>query len=109
MNQVKKSILALVNLLILVVSARGEDQVMVAHYIDVGQGLWVLLEFPCGADLIDTGAQDDEHVEYLAGYLRDFFASRKDLNNTLNTLFITHPHVDHTKGISAVTVECVTT
>src|SRR5688500_5231659 len=83
--------------------ARAQEPAMVAHYIDVGQGLSVLLEFPCGAVLVDTGAQDMEHVDYLSGYLREFFTRRADLKNTLNTLFISHPHVDHTRGISAVT------
>ena len=35
-----------------------QDNVMVAHYIDVGQANATLLEFSCGAVLIDAGAQD---------------------------------------------------
>lgn len=31
---------------------------MVAHFIDVGQADATLLEFPCGAVLIDAGAED---------------------------------------------------
>ena len=31
---------------------------MTAHFINIGQGQSVLLEFPCGAMLIDAGAQD---------------------------------------------------
>jgi beta-lactamase superfamily II metal-dependent hydrolase len=34
---------------------------MTAHFIDVGQAHAPLLEFPCGALLIDAGTQDDEH------------------------------------------------
>jgi beta-lactamase superfamily II metal-dependent hydrolase len=79
---------------------------MQAHYIDVGQGASALLEFPCGAVLIDTGAQDDDHVEHLASYLADFFRRRSDLNNTLATVFITHPHIDHTKGLPRVAATC---
>ena len=56
--------------------------------------------------MIDTGGQDLEHLDYLRGYLADFFARRADLKNTLNTLFITHPHLDHTRGIHTVTEVC---
>src|SRR4051812_767247 len=72
--------------LLLCSPAQGQEPTMVAHYIDVGQGLSVLLEFPCGAVLIDTGSQDAEHIDSLSGYLRDFFVRRADLGNTLNTL-----------------------
>ncbi len=78
---------------------------MVFHFIDVGQGAATLLEFPCGAILIDTGgehnAQFDSEPKLLA-YLDGFFARRKDLNKTLDALVITHPHVDHTRSIPAV-------
>jgi competence protein ComEC len=106
MAHLRKFILAWITLLVAYVPARGQEPVMVAHYIDVGQGLSVLLEFPCGAVLVDTGGQDIEHVDYLSDYLRGFFARRADLKNTLNTLFITHPHIDHTRGIRAVTEVC---
>ena len=75
---------------------------MVAHYFDVGQASSVLLEFTCGAVLIDAGAQDSTDVNNLLGYLTDFFARRTDLNNTLETVFITHNHIDHTKGLDEV-------
>lgn len=75
---------------------------MRAHFIDVGQGACTLLEFPCGAILIDTGGQDDEHVDHLVEYLQEFFARRTDLNNELASLIISHPHLDHTRGVKAV-------
>jgi beta-lactamase superfamily II metal-dependent hydrolase len=78
------------------------EPVMHAHFIDVGQGASTLLEFPCGAVLIDTGAQDQEHVDKLITYLSDFFSRRKDLNGTLAEVIITHPHIDHTMGLQAV-------
>lgn len=92
--------------LLITFAACGAEPIMVSHHIDVGQGASTLLEFPCGAVLIDTGGQDPEHVERLAGYLRSFFERRSDLHNTLNTLIITHPHIDHTRGIRAVTEVC---
>lgn len=74
---------------------------MAAHFIDVGQGSAVLLEFSCGAALIDAGGQSDEHVDSnarLMAYLKGFFARRSDLNKTLDVVFFTHPHPDHNNG-----------
>jgi beta-lactamase superfamily II metal-dependent hydrolase len=79
---------------------------MTAHFINVGQGAATLLEFPCGAILIDTGAQDDAHEEHTAEYLADFFRGRADLRNTLAAVFITHPHVDHTRALQRITETC---
>lgn len=86
---------------------RAEDtaQVWRTHFIDVGQGLAVLLEFPCGAALIDTGGELDARFDSnaaLQGYLDAFFARRTDLKNTLELLLLTHPHVDHTRGVQTV-------
>jgi len=75
---------------------------MVAHFVSVGQADSTLLEFPCGAVLIDAGSQDDESTEHLIDYLTKFFDRRHDLSNTLATIFITHPHIDHTKALRRV-------
>ena len=79
-----------------------EDPVMYGHYINVGQGDATLLEFPCGAILIDTGAQDNDFVTELIDYLTDFFNRRSDLDETLESVFITHNHPDHVKGLKEV-------
>jgi len=76
-----------------------------AHFIDVGQGLAVLHEFPCGAYLIDTGGEQDEKFDSnsaIAAYLTAFFARRPDLDGTLAALLLTHPHIDHTRGVETV-------
>jgi competence protein ComEC len=78
---------------------------MRAHFIDVGQGDATLLEFPCGAALIDTGAELNsgfDGVEKLRGYLDAFFARRLDLDRTLDLLVLTHPHLDHTRGLGMI-------
>ena len=78
---------------------------MQVHFIDVGQGAAALLEFPCGAMLIDTGAQkdpDDKYVEGLIDYVKAVFQRRPDLHNTLDAVMITHPHIDHTMGLRRV-------
>ena len=75
---------------------------MTAHFIDVGQANATLLEFPCGAVLIDAGAQSADHIPDLLAYLDDFFRGRPDLTTTLDALFITHNHVDHTRALREV-------
>ncbi len=88
---------------ILITSSRCFAQpVMFAHYIDMGQADATLLEFPCGAILIDAGAQDDAHVDTLVNYLETFFTARPDLNNTLSSIIITHNHIDHTRALREV-------
>jgi competence protein ComEC len=75
---------------------------MKVHFIDVGQGSSCLVEFPCSAILIDAGGeknQDFDSNEALEKYLKNFFKSKPVLKNTLQCLYITHPHIDHTRGI----------
>ena len=72
---------------------------MFVHFIDVGQGSAVLLEFPCGVVLIDAGAQDVSSKEHLIQYLTTFFSSKQQFQNTLDLVIITHPHKDHNDGL----------
>jgi competence protein ComEC len=74
----------------------------VAHFIDVDQGNAALLEFPCGAVLIDAGGRTTAAVDHLIGYLESFFARRTDLNRHLAAVFITHTHIDHNRGLRRV-------
>lgn len=83
----------------------NDANAMVFHNIDIGQGSAFLLEFPCGAILYDTGGEKNEDFDSwdaLRDYLDAFFARRKDLDNTLSSLVISHPHLDHTRNIEAV-------
>ena len=86
----------------ILLSTLEDVPVMYAHFINVGQGDASLLEFPCGAILIDTGAQDNDYVDKLIDYLNAFFAKRNDLDRTLASMFITHDHPDHIKGLEEV-------
>jgi competence protein ComEC len=78
---------------------------MRAHFINVGQGSSVLLEFSCAAALIDTGGETNaqfDSVKALQDYLDQFFARRGDLKKTLSLVLITHAHIDHTRGLPMV-------
>lgn len=79
--------------------------VMRVHFINVGQGDATLFEFPCAAVLVDTGGENnsqfDSTVE-LEAYLEEFFDRREDLDDTLTSLILSHPHIDHTRGVSIV-------
>jgi competence protein ComEC len=79
---------------------------MVVHYIDVGQGDAELLEFSCGAVLIDTGGETTQEVDgraNLVAFLKAFFDRRQALGNTLDLVVLSHPHIDHTNGVGTVT------
>lgn len=89
-------------LLLPLVSYAQPQKEMRAHFIDVGQGDATLLEFPCGAVLIDAGGQNGDTTKDLLRYLRDFFTSRPDLNQTFDSIIITHNHVDHTRALREV-------
>jgi len=75
---------------------------MTAHFVNVGQAHATLLEFSCGAMLIDAGAEDDAHEQTLIDYLNTFFARRTDLNRTLEAVLITHNHIDHTRAVRRI-------
>ncbi len=75
---------------------------MRVHLINVGQGSATLIEFPCAAILVDAGGESNELFnsnDSLKAYLDDFFDRRSDLNHTLQAVYLTHPHKDHTLGV----------
>ena len=78
------------------------DPEMIAHYINVGQADATLLEFPCGAILIDAGSQDERYSTELINYLEEFFKRRSDLQKTLDLVIVTHCHIDHNSSLKEV-------
>ena len=72
------------------------------HYINVDQGNATLLEFPCGAILIDAGGRNTASTTHLIAYLDAFFARRTDLGQRLDAVFLTHNHNDHDRALLRV-------
>jgi competence protein ComEC len=83
-------------------AAAQDPNTMRAHFINVGQGDATLLEFSCGVVMIDAGGQGSRDTSALVAYLQNFFAGRPELHDTIRAVFITHNHVDHTRGLRAV-------
>lgn len=76
-----------------------------AHYVDIGQGDSILIEMKSAAILVDAGGEDTGDTsdrDHLVEYLHTFFARRTDLNKTLYSVSVSHPHLDHTKNLMAV-------
>jgi competence protein ComEC len=77
---------------------------MVVHYINVGQADAILLEFPKAAVMIDAGGETTNDVQlrgHLMSFLNAFFQRRTDLQapdhrGIIDTIIISHPHIDHT-------------
>ena len=81
---------------------------MTAHFINVGQGDATLLEFDCGAVLIDAGGEGASSWPAgltAVGYMSGFFEGRRDLKDGLDALILTHQHVDHIWGAPRVVDE----
>lgn len=92
-------------LAVLFLSSLAAQAQMKMHVINVGQAESVLLEFPRHAILIDAGTEETDDNRYetrLFNYLDSFFARRTDLNRTLHSVIVSHPHEDHVKSLRAV-------
>jgi competence protein ComEC len=75
------------------------------HFIDVGQGEANLLEFDKSAVMIDSGGENTANPNeagHLVDYLNKFFAGRPDLNRTIDTIIVSHPHIDHARRLNDV-------
>jgi len=72
------------------------------HAIDVGQASATLVEFQSGVFLVDAGSESDDDGQHLVQYLDEFFSAHNDLKRTLQSIIITHPHIDHTRSLNDV-------
>jgi beta-lactamase superfamily II metal-dependent hydrolase len=82
-------------------AALPTDRIAV-HFINVDQGSAALLEFPCGAVLIDAGGRNAASSNHLIAYLNAFFERRTDLPKRLDAVFLTHNHDDHDRALFLV-------
>src|SRR5258706_9459939 len=92
----------ILTLLVFVLNVRAQMRV---HLINVGQGCATLIEFPCAPILVDAGGETNSlfnSSDSLKTYLDDFFDRRNDLNHTLQCVYLTHPHRDHTLGVPVI-------
>ncbi len=73
---------------------------MVVHFIDVGQGDAIAIKLPNDEImLIDSGTKDSQN--YLVEYLKaNVLMTNNDL--VVDYLFLSHPDIDHSGGMSAV-------
>jgi beta-lactamase superfamily II metal-dependent hydrolase len=76
---------------------------MAVHAIDVDQGAAALIEFSCAAVMIYAGGRGSAASQHLLDYLHAFFARRPDLHNRIDTVFLTHTHIDHDSNLESVT------
>lgn len=92
-----------VGMLTICLGAQSAFTQITFHHIDVAQGDATLVEFQTAAILIDAGGSNSNVTkDALTVYLDEFFARRTDLNNTLYSLIITHPHADHLRWIKHI-------
>lgn len=101
----KRTIQFLILALVITLATVLVNARMVVHHINVGQADATLLEFKTAAVLIDAGGSGfggNRDRDHLIDYLDKFFQNRPDLNRTLYSFIITHPHIDHTRNIMAV-------
>lgn len=80
-------------------------QTLRAHFLDVGQGSAAILESECAAVLVDTGGEQNnefDSTQSLVDQVDDFFFGRPHLNKTFELVVLSHPHIDHTRGVRAV-------
>lgn len=85
--------------------ADASDHRLRAHFLDVGQGSAAILETECAAILIDTGGEANnefDSTQALLDQIEQFFFGRPHLAKTFQLLVLTHPHIDHTRGVDAV-------
>ena len=79
---------------------------MNCHFIDMGQGLAVILQFPNGVVMIDAGSQNPpaatESKKKVLDYLNKFFTNNPQYNWTIDGIIVTHNHYDHTGSIPAI-------
>ena len=92
-------------LLLFVLAEPVGSQTLRAHFLDVGQGSAAILETECAAVLVDTGGEqnnDFDSTGALVDQIDEFFFGRPHLKKTFELVVLSHPHIDHTRGVRSV-------
>ena len=77
-------------------------KLMEIHFVDVGQGDAIYIEFPDGKDmLIDAGDRDSDNTEALINYI-DNYGSASD---GIDYVMLTHVDADHVGGMDNILAE----
>ena len=79
-------------------------QTLRAHFLDVGQGSAAIIETECSAILVDTSGEHNNEFNSTASLIdqiEDFFFGRPHLDRTFDLFVLSHPHIDHTRGVNA--------
>ena len=79
---------------------RANEEDLVVHFVDVGQGDAIAITFPNGkVMIIDSGPKDSQNklVEYIKN---NIISSNNDL--TIDYAILTHSDLDHSGGMSAL-------
>ncbi len=80
-------------------SVKGVDDTLegklLVHFLDVGQGDAILIQTPCGQDILIDGGADNTLLAGLSQHLSFF-------NRDIELMILTHPHSDHVAGLVEV-------
>lgn len=84
-------------------SWRSGENRLKAHFIDVGQGDSIYVQFPNGKGmLVDTGGKKGEFISGKgAGDVVTAYLRRMGINS-IDVLVLTHPHEDHAGGARSI-------
>ncbi len=95
-----KRILAAALLLVALFACRclAEEQILEAHFLDVGQGDAAIIQ--CGGQTLMIDGGDKDHSKFVYEYLKDLGITRIDY------MISTHPHDDHVYGLATALQAC---
>ncbi len=89
-------ILLLLICILIWVGVWQKPHILKVIFFDVGQGDAILIQFPCGGNMLIDGGEQIQGERVILPYLR------KEGIRKIDTLVLTHPHADHVGGLIPV-------